>query len=79
MPQRGHIALLPLILLLLIVVVAVTFIYKKNLAPFKATQSSQKTTSTVAVKTEYQNPFDKNSQYVNPFSPYKNPFDSIKK
>ena len=25
----------------------------------------------------YQNPFDQNTQYVNPFSEYKNPFDSL--
>ena len=25
----------------------------------------------------YQNPFDQNTQYVNPFSAYKNPFDSL--
>lgn len=26
----------------------------------------------------YQNPFDQKTQYVNPFSNYKNPFDSLK-
>ena len=25
----------------------------------------------------YQNPFDQNTQYVNPFSEYKNPFDYL--
>jgi len=29
---------------------------------------------TVEVKTTYNNPFDKNTQYVNPFEKYKNPF-----
>jgi len=29
---------------------------------------------TVEVKTTYQNPFDKNTQYINPFEKYKNPF-----
>lgn len=28
----------------------------------------------VSVKTEYKNPFDKETQYVNPFEEYKNPF-----
>ncbi len=28
----------------------------------------------VAIKTEYKNPFDKKTQYVNPFETYKNPF-----
>lgn len=37
-------------------------------------------TSTVEipVETQYENPFDENTQYVNPFSNYQNPFDSIK-
>jgi len=29
---------------------------------------------TVQLKTEYNNPFDKEAQYVNPFEKYKNPF-----
>jgi len=28
----------------------------------------------VSIKTKYQNPFDKKTQYVNPFETYKNPF-----
>ncbi len=32
----------------------------------------------VKLLSSYRNPFDKNSQYVNPFSAYKNPFDSLK-
>ena len=34
--------------------------------------------SAVAPQTDYENPFNKDSQYVNPFSEYKNPFDSLK-
>ncbi len=33
---------------------------------------------TVSLQKQYQNPFDKSAQYVNPFSSYKNPFDSLK-
>ncbi len=40
--------------------------------------NTKKEVSTVAPKTEYDNPFDKDSQYVNPFSSYKNPFDNLK-
>lgn len=43
-----------------------------------AKQSPVKKEPEVVVKTEYQNPFDKNNQYVNPFSEYKNPFDTLK-
>lgn len=32
----------------------------------------------VKLQTQYQNPFDKNTQYVNPFSSYQNPFDNLK-
>lgn len=28
----------------------------------------------VSIKTEYKNPFDKKTQFVNPFKTYKNPF-----
>ncbi|MBI2017430.1 hypothetical protein HYS92_00105 [Candidatus Daviesbacteria bacterium] len=28
----------------------------------------------VSIKKEYKNPFDKKTQYVNPFETYKNPF-----
>ncbi|HLD26893.1 MAG TPA: hypothetical protein VJB63_02985 [Patescibacteria group bacterium] len=33
--------------------------------------------ATVQLQKEYQNPFDKKTQYVNPFSSYKNPFDTL--
>ena len=32
---------------------------------------------TVSLTKDYDNPFDKSTQYVNPFSEYKNPFDSL--
>lgn len=32
----------------------------------------------VSVKTEYKNPFKKETQYVNPFQSYKNPFEVAK-
>lgn len=31
----------------------------------------------IELQTQFQNPFDKDSQYVNPFSKYKNPFDQL--
>ncbi|MBI2020559.1 hypothetical protein HYS94_04025 [Candidatus Daviesbacteria bacterium] len=33
----------------------------------------------VSLRTQYQNPFDKSAQYVNPFAEFKNPFDALKK
>lgn len=42
------------------------------------TKNFRKTTSSkqpqVAIKSEYKNPFKKDTQYVNPFETYKNPF-----
>lgn len=31
----------------------------------------------VSLKEEYKNPFKKESQYVNPFKEYKNPFNNL--
>lgn len=71
-------------LLFLTFVIAYTAITKQRWAT-KAPQSSVIPTaiptaqqSNVSLKKEYKNPFDKNAQYVNPFSQYKNPFDSLK-
>ncbi|MBI4084502.1 MAG: hypothetical protein HY431_01210 [Candidatus Levybacteria bacterium] len=44
----------------------------------KTAGQSAKKGPTVNLVTEYNNPFDKKSQYVNPFSKYKNPFDTLK-
>lgn len=35
------------------------------------------TQASVALKKEYDNPFDKNTQYSNPFSQSQNPFDNL--
>lgn len=31
----------------------------------------------ITPQVEYENPLDKDTQYVNPFSEYKNPFDAV--
>ena len=80
MNQRGVVAL-AVLLLLLIAAAAVIFILlysgilKKTTLP---TLPGQKKEPKVELQKQYQNPFDKNSQYVNPFSGYKNPFDALK-
>lgn len=69
-----HLAVLLLSLLLLLAVVFYLLVVKglvrNPLAP------AQK--PTVSLQSQYQNPFDKNTQYANPFSQYKNPFDTVK-
>ncbi|MBI2040365.1 hypothetical protein HYT18_04800 [Candidatus Microgenomates bacterium] len=83
MNQKGVIHLaLPLILLLFVAVLTfVVLIYFgiiKN--PLKTlTVPGVKKEPTVSLQNQYQNPFDKSTQYVNPFASYKNPFDALKK
>ena len=75
--QKGVIHLaLPLFLLLAIAAVFFGLIYFgviknpiKNI-PFL----SKNQQPSVKLKTEYNNPFKKETQYVNPFQTYKNPF-----
>ena len=63
-----------LLLLLILAVIAALFMlvyFKGAKSPLgKAPHKGPK----VSTKTEYNNPFDKKSQYVNPFESYKNPF-----
>lgn len=84
--QKGVIHLaVPLLLLLIIGAVFYILISLgviKNFLPQSIPQLNNKTTKkepTVAVKTVYQNPFDKKSQYVNPFDQYKSPLLNLKK
>jgi len=51
---------------------------QKQVQSFVKKPQPQPQQSSVVLKKEYKNPFDKNSQYVNPFAQYKNPFDSLK-
>lgn len=39
-----------------------------------ASQKTQPKKPAVEIKTSYKNPFNKETQYVNPFDKYKNPF-----
>lgn len=71
--SKGTIALVPLIIILLLIVAGVAYFIgsKGNIKnPFQKQPKPQ-------LKTEYKNPFEKESSYVNPFDGYKNPFDVI--
>ena len=69
----GHIFVL--LLVFAIAVALVAFLFSRGLInnPFAPVQKP-----TTTLQTQYQNPFDKNSQYSNPFAQYKNPFDTAK-
>ena len=78
MNQKGVVHLvLPLFLLLAVAgfVALIYFGVIKN--PFKSIPFLQKGPS-VSIKTEYANPFKKETQYVNPFESDKNPFTIAK-
>ncbi len=82
MNQKGVIALVAPFLLLLIIAAAVFLLIYigviKNPAPSIIKITPKGKEPTVSLQTQYQNPFDKNAQYTNPFAGYKNPFDSLK-
>lgn len=63
-----------ILIIVLGIVLAYTSSNERNLSTIPGTT----TKPNVLVKTEYENPFDKSAQYVNPFSSYKNPFDTLK-
>jgi len=67
MTQRKYIILFVVIVVL---IVGVILFY----VPSSPLQKIVQKQSSVEIKTTYKNPFDKNSQYMNPFETYKNPF-----
>lgn len=73
MNQKGviHLALPVVVLIVAAVVALVYFGLIKN--PLQTLPFS-KSGPSVPLKSEYKNPFDKETQYVNPFETYKNPF-----
>lgn len=74
--QKGVIHLaLPLLLLLILGVGLFILVSLKviKLPSFPGANLFQKKPS-VTLKKDYKNPFNKDTQYVNPFDKYKNPF-----
>lgn len=75
MNQRGVLHLLPLLLIAAVIIGAIlVFTGKFKLPSVPFLQKGPK----VSVKSEYANPFKKETQYVNPFETYKNPFTIAK-
>lgn len=72
--QKGVIHLaLPFVLLIIIAAIALIYFgVIKN--PFKNFTLPGQSVPKVEVKEEYKNPFKKETQYINPFETYKNPF-----
>lgn len=71
--QSGVIHLLPLFLVLFAALIFVGyFLFKSG-----AVRTKQQAQTQVELAPDYKNPLDKSTQYVNPFSEYKNPFDLL--
>lgn len=78
--QKGfaHLLLLILVFVVGIVVVVLVSMGVIKLPSSLSSLVTKKSGATVQVKTEYKNPFAKESQYVNPFDQYKSPFLTLK-
>ena len=75
--QRGSVVLFLLLIFLIAGSIAAFVVYNGvNTSSQKAAKTQE--TVAVALKKEYQNPFDENTQYTNPFSDYHNPFEGLK-
>ena len=73
MSQKGVLHLLPLFLIALLLAGAFYLFYSGIIKLPSSLPFPQKQPE-VKLKTEYKNPFSKETQYVNPFDAYKNPF-----
>ncbi|MBI4226010.1 hypothetical protein HY612_02750 [Candidatus Roizmanbacteria bacterium] len=79
--KHHRIAVFAIVTFLILLTIAVNVVLRSTNIPQTtktSAQPTQKQEVTVPLNTDYQNPFDKNTQYVNPFSQYKNPFDTLK-
>lgn len=73
MNQRGIIHLLPLVLVVVLIAAGI-FAFSKGFIKLPSIPFFQKQLTKVELKKDYKNPFKKETQYVNPFDTYKNPF-----
>lgn len=75
--EAGVVHLLIPILVLLIIGAVLYFLFTQGIIknPFSQLKlPGVNKGPEVSLKSEYKNPFDKDTQYVNPFETYKNPF-----
>lgn len=61
----------------LIAVVILLIAYIVSTVVFKTRPLFGPKLPTVKLETQYQNPFNRNTQYANPFDEYKNPFAQL--
>ncbi len=75
--QKGSILVILVLLFVAIAGIAAVIVYRTVTTSTKKLAQKAEVLN-VALKSDYQNPFDKNSQYENPFNDYHNPFDDLK-
>lgn len=75
--QQGVIFLIFVFVFAAVAVVGVSLVIKTLTTATKKISQNAEVLS-VALKTDYSNPFDRETQYVNPFSSKKNPFDELR-
>jgi len=73
--KKGFAHLIPIFIILALAVAGAYYIYTKVLNKRLSLPGSGE--PTVQLKKDYKNPFDKKTQYVNPFDEYKSPLHSL--
>lgn len=75
--EKGAVFLIFIFLFAAVGIVGVSLVIKTFTNSAKKINQDAEVLS-VALKSEYSNPFEKETQYVNPFSSRKNPFDELR-
>ena len=79
MSEKGVVHLLPLLAILGLAALATFILVSKGVIPNPIPEQLRLLQKPgVELKSQYTNPFKADTQYVNPFSQYKNPFDFLK-
>ncbi len=75
--QKGGVFIVLVIFFVAVAGVA-SFVVYKSVSTSSKRISEKAEVLNVALQTNYENPFDENAQYENPFDEYQNPFDELK-
>lgn len=75
--EKGAVFLIFVFIFVALTIVGGTLVYKTLTTATKKISQTQEVLS-VSLKEEYNNPFDKSTQYVNPFGDRHNPFDELR-
>lgn len=67
-----------MIIIIMLAIIAVSLFFRVSINKKKlAKKTIIVPLKTVSINVEYKNPFDKKSQYQNPFDDYQNPMDEL--